>query len=135
MRRIARTIRHVPLFDMLIGTRHLAGAASLVLRRSPRLQLPRLAQIRVDPRLPADAGLAIGGEHIGIEPQLHRLFWIRQWRPAPADQPPATADFGAVEEFSVSSGASSGSTHTAAPDFFFLGMTMPHRDDVARFTT
>src|SRR6185295_12061384 len=36
---------------------------------------------------------------------------------------------------SVSGGASSGSRHAAAPDFFFLGMTVPHRNNVAGVAT
>src|SRR5690606_29068749 len=36
---------------------------------------------------------------------------------------------------SVSGGASSGSVHVVAPDFFFFGMTVPHRDDVAGLAT
>src|SRR5215208_3636269 len=35
----------------------------------------------------------------------------------------------------VNSGASSGSTHLLAPVLFFVGMTVPHRDDVPRIAT
>src|SRR5215213_1369940 len=49
---------------------------------SSRLQLPCLAKIRVDPCLPAVAGLAIGGEHVGIEPKLYGLLRVSQRRPA-----------------------------------------------------
>lgn len=34
---------------------------------SPRLQLSRLAQICINSCLPASSGLAIGGEHVGVE--------------------------------------------------------------------
>src|SRR5580704_17358139 len=64
----------------------------------PRLQLPRLTQICIDPCLPAGAGFAIGGEHVSVEAELHRLFWIRLRRPAAADDPVAIADFGAIEK-------------------------------------
>jgi hypothetical protein len=39
------------------------------------------------------------------------------------------------KNLSVTAGASSGSTHAAAPDFFFLGMTVPHRNNVTSFVT
>src|SRR5215212_11826854 len=39
------------------------------------------------------------------------------------------------KNLSVSAGASSGSTHAAAPDFFFLAITVPHRNNVTSFVT
>src|SRR5271155_79899 len=82
------------------GERVSPGAMACRLNRaaSPGLQLPRLAQIRVNARLPAVAGLAIGGEHVGVETEFHRLFRIRQQRPAAADDLVALTDFCPVEE-------------------------------------
>src|SRR6266700_4021562 len=65
---------------------------------SPHLQLPRLSQIRIDPRLPTIAGLAIRGQHIRIEPELYGLLRILQRRPAATDDPVAVPDFGPIEE-------------------------------------
>src|SRR5579862_4072005 len=67
-------------------------------RASSRLQLPRLAQIRIDPRLPARTGLAIGGEHIGVEAEFHGLLRVWQRRPAAADNPVAVPDFSSVKK-------------------------------------
>ena len=67
--------------------------------KSPHLQLPSLPQIRVDARLPTAAGLAIGGEHVGIEAQLHRLLQTFQRRAAAPHELAALPNLGAVEKF------------------------------------
>src|ERR1700675_2474102 len=65
---------------------------------SPRLQLSRFSQIRVDPRLPTRTGLAIGREHIRVEAELHGLLRIWQRRPAAADNSVALSDFSPVKK-------------------------------------
>jgi hypothetical protein len=68
-------------------------------RRSPDIELARAPQVRVDPRLPTLAGLAIGLHDIFIEPQRDRgLRLAGQRRPPAPDQPVAVAQLAAAKE-------------------------------------